>query len=76
MVPLIVKHKQEIPTMFYGLLDEALYRMLRTVGIEYAVMTHSTSKWGIEPLSDGRSVNIGRLEVIVSKVERRAAVVT
>lgn len=60
--------------MFYNLIDEAFARMMKLIDIEYAVTTHTVSQWGIEPLSDGLSVNLGRLEVIVSKVKRRAAV--
>jgi hypothetical protein len=56
--------------MYYGLLDECFCRMLKTVGIEYAMTKHTTPRWGIEPLSDGRSVNMGRFELIVSKVGR------
>ena len=59
--------------MFYGLLDEWLYRALRTVGIEYAVEFHSASRWSIETAGSGTDVNMGRAKLILSRTDRKVA---
>lgn len=70
--PLVInKERNEQTMMYYGKLDECLYRMLKAVGIEYAVERHSNSRWSIETAGDDTRVNMGRLELIISKVERK-----
>ena len=60
--------------MIIGTLDSALCWMLRPLGIEYAVTWNSRSSWHLETTGSDSTVWIGRLEVVVSRVKRRAAV--
>lgn len=56
--------------MYYGWLDECLFRMLKAVGVEYAMERHGCPRWSIETAGSDTRVNMGRFELIISRTER------
>ena len=59
--------------MYYGLLDECLSRVLKTLGIEYAVERFDHSRWSIETTESDTNINMGKLMVIVSLNTKKVA---
>lgn len=61
---------------YHNLIDELLFRMLRTVGVEYHMIWNETAHWSFKREGPTTWIWMGKIELIVLKVKRKAAITT